>query len=240
VATTFSPKIVNAEEEPQPPGEGPGKDEHEFLQVLDTNRQNYSVSCSVGQNLELKKAYRFAVTLCSKQSAIHDFDVMVTLSNGATINLGHYRLEFYLPRTDGPLVAEILAKPNSLRFTSVGGADGSLAGVDDEESIEAADLTTVAAEHTDEPTAPGTGPGGEDPAPAENSQTDPIIEPSTATVLPVDSKPLKATYPLGVPVPGHPDIVGSPFLAGKYIDVTGFDHKTLVEDPYVHQLFLVP
>jgi hypothetical protein len=240
VATAFSTRIRNAVEEPPPPGEGPGKDEHQFLQVLDTNRQNYSVSCSVGQNLELKKAYRFAVTLCSKQSAIHDFDVIVTLSNGATIKLGHYRLEFYLPRTDAPLLAEVLAKPNSLRFTSVGGPDEALPGVDDEESSEPTGSTKVAAEYPDEPVSPSTGPGGEDPATAEKRETAPDIETSQAAVLPVDSKPLKATYPYGIPVPGHPDVVGSPFLSGKYIDVTGFDHKTLVEDPYVHQLFLVP
>src|SRR5205085_5220995 len=56
VATPFSTRIRNAAEE-RPPAEGPGENEHEFLQVLDTNRQNYSVSCSVGQHLELTTAY---------------------------------------------------------------------------------------------------------------------------------------------------------------------------------------
>ena len=41
----------------------------------------------------------------------------------------------------------------------------------------------------------------------------------------------KGDYPYGIPVPGKPHLVESPYSPGKYIDVEGFPPGTEVKDP---------
>jgi hypothetical protein len=54
------------------------------------------------------------------------------------------------------------------------------------------------------------------------------------------TKVAKGDYPYGIPVPGKPHLVESPFSPGKYIDVEGFPPGTEVKDPYTDKIFLVP
>ncbi|HET9418727.1 MAG TPA: hypothetical protein VFO30_05245 [Chthoniobacterales bacterium] len=50
----------------------------------------------------------------------------------------------------------------------------------------------------------------------------------------------KGDHPYGIPVPGKPHVVESPFSPGKYVDVEGFPPGTEVKDPYTGKIFLVP
>lgn len=51
----------------------------------------------------------------------------------------------------------------------------------------------------------------------------------------------KTDLPYGIPVPGKPGLVSSPFGSdGGYVDVTGFAPGTAVEDPYTGKIFLTP
>lgn len=232
------------------PAEGPSSEnEYRSIQSLDTHRQNYTISCPVSANLEPKKAYRFIITLCSKQSAVHDFDVSIALSNGANIRLGHYRLEFYLPRNQAAIVSQIDVKPQPVRFTSIDGANEDSPTTDLVTDLVAADLQDTVDPVEDEPEAaatdddipsPGAGPPEESAPIKASERIADKKEPKSISKENDGLKALKASYPYGRPVPDRSDIVESPFLSGKYIDVKGFDHNAVIQDPYVHQLFLVP
>ena len=54
------------------------------------------------------------------------------------------------------------------------------------------------------------------------------------------TKVAKGDYPYGIPVPGKPHLVESPYSPGKYVDVEGFPPGTEVKDPYTDKIFLVP
>jgi hypothetical protein len=68
--------------------------------------------------------------------------------------------------------------------------------------------------------------------------------PQTAVTTPpppaAPTKVAKGDYPYGIPVPGKPHLVESPYSPGKYIDVEGFPPGTEVKDPYTDKIFLVP
>jgi hypothetical protein len=67
--------------------------------------------------------------------------------------------------------------------------------------------------------------------------------PVTTTPPPTAAAPTKVAkgdYPYGIPVPGKPHLVESPYSPGKYIDVEGFPPGTEVKDPYTDKIFLVP
>jgi hypothetical protein len=73
------------------------------------------------------------------------------------------------------------------------------------------------------------------PAP-ENSTASEGAPPPAST----PSKVAKGDYPYGIPVPGKPHVVESPFSPGKFIDVEGFPPGTEVKDPYTNKIFRVP
>ena len=50
----------------------------------------------------------------------------------------------------------------------------------------------------------------------------------------------KGSVPHGIPVPGKPDLVETPFSPGKYVDVSPFAPGTEVRDPYTGDIFRVP
>jgi hypothetical protein len=77
-------------------------------------------------------------------------------------------------------------------------------------------------------------PPPENPAREEASAPPPPPPPATT------GKVAKGDFPYGIPVPGKPHLVESPFSPGKYIDVEGFSPGTEVKDPYTGKIFLVP
>ncbi len=66
----------------------------------------------------------------------------------------------------------------------------------------------------------------------EPTQTAPSTVPPTTTA--------KGDYPYGVPVPGKPGFVRSPYSPDKMTDVRGYAPGTEVKDPYTQKIFLVP
>jgi hypothetical protein len=76
------------------------------------------------------------------------------------------------------------------------------------------------------------GPVQPTPPPVVSSSPPPAAAPPT--------KVAKGDYPYGIPVPGKPHLVESPYSPGKYIDVEGFPPGTEVKDPYTDKIFLVP
>jgi len=74
--------------------------------------------------------------------------------------------------------------------------------------------------------------------PAEMTAASP--PPTAAPTKVAPTKVAKGDYPYGIPVPGKPHLVESPYSPGKYIDVEGFPPGTEVKDPYTDKIFLVP
>jgi len=77
-----------------------------------------------------------------------------------------------------------------------------------------------------------------------NGPVQPSTPPPPVAVSPpppaAPTKVAKGDYPYGIPVPGKPHLVESPYSPGKYIDVEGFPPGTEVKDPYTDKIFLVP
>jgi hypothetical protein len=77
--------------------------------------------------------------------------------------------------------------------------------------------------------------------PVQPTSQPPPEQPATTPPPPAaPTKVAKGDYPYGVPVPGKPHLVESPYSPGKYIDVEGFPPGTEVKDPYTDKIFLVP
>jgi hypothetical protein len=77
--------------------------------------------------------------------------------------------------------------------------------------------------------------------PAQSMATPPPQVPTSAPPPAAPpTKVAKGDYPYGIPVPGKPHLVESPYSPGKYIDVEGFPPGTEVKDPYTDKIFLVP
>jgi len=93
-------------------------------------------------------------------------------------------------------------------------------------------------------------PTGEYPPPQQPFNPNGPVQPSgapapeTAASSPpptaAATKVAKGDYPYGIPVPGKPHLVESPYSPGKYVDVEGFPPGTEVKDPYTDKIFLVP
>ncbi|HEX3618867.1 MAG TPA: hypothetical protein VHU16_00695 [Candidatus Udaeobacter sp.] len=80
--------------------------------------------------------------------------------------------------------------------------------------------------------------------PTSSPQAEMTAAPAPPTAAPptkvAPTKVAKGDYPYGIPVPGKPHLVESPYSPGKYIDVEGFPPGTEVKDPYTDKIFLVP
>jgi hypothetical protein len=76
--------------------------------------------------------------------------------------------------------------------------------------------------------------------PTGTPPTESAPPPSTPPPVAASTKVAKGDYPYGIPVPGKPHLVESPYSPGKYIDVEGFPPGTEVKDPYTDKIFLVP
>ena len=72
------------------------------------------------------------------------------------------------------------------------------------------------------------------PPPVETTETSPATAPTAPTTT------AKGDYPYGVPVPGKPGFVRSPYSPDKMTDVRGYAPGTEVKDPYTQKIFLVP
>ena len=80
-------------------------------------------------------------------------------------------------------------------------------------------------------------PTSSPPAEVTTASPPPTAAPPTKVA---PTKVAKGDYPYGIPVPGKPHLVESPYSPGKYIDVEGFPPGTEVKDPYTDKIFLVP
>jgi hypothetical protein len=80
--------------------------------------------------------------------------------------------------------------------------------------------------------------------PGQTAQTTPPVDtpPTEPTSAPAPTAPptAKGDYPYGVPVPGKPGFVRSPYSPDKMTDVRGYAPGTEVKDPYTQKIFLVP
>jgi len=76
--------------------------------------------------------------------------------------------------------------------------------------------------------------------PVQPTSTPPAETAATPPPPAAPTKIAKGDYPYGIPVPGKPHLVESPYSPGKYIDVEGFPPGTEVKDPYTDKIFLVP
>ena len=76
--------------------------------------------------------------------------------------------------------------------------------------------------------------------PAATAATAPTTESAAASAPSGPAPAPKADYPYGVPVPGKPGFVRSPYSPDKMTDVRGYAPGTEVKDPYTQKIFLVP
>jgi hypothetical protein len=81
------------------------------------------------------------------------------------------------------------------------------------------------------------------PAPTVPTPT-PSATTTSPPVRPASAPPIKNSkrdIPYGIPVPGKPGFVTSPFSPkAGYVDVRGFPSGTEVKDPYSGKIFLTP
>lgn len=89
-------------------------------------------------------------------------------------------------------------------------------------------------------TPPGQQPFNPNAGPTPESA--PSQEGMPATASTPSTKVAKGDYPFGIPIPGKPGFVTSPYVPGKIVDVTGMPPGTEVKDPYTDykKIFLVP
>lgn len=88
---------------------------HRYGAELAVNKKNYEISCDVSQELQPKAADRFTVVLHAGQSSLHQFRLSLVYNHNQQIDLGIYRLVFYLPRSQ---VAQTLRLMRSTKSVS--------------------------------------------------------------------------------------------------------------------------
>jgi cell division protein FtsN len=76
------------------------------------------------------------------------------------------------------------------------------------------------------------------PPPATEQTT--TTQETASAPAPAAPPTAKGDYPYGVPVPGKPGFVRSPYSPDKMTDVRGYAPGTEVKDPYTNKIFLVP
>jgi hypothetical protein len=77
-------------------------------------------------------------------------------------------------------------------------------------------------------------------APAPVEQAPPQETAASTAPAATSTAAAKGDYPYGVPVPGKPGFVRSPYSPDKMTDVRGYAPGTEVKDPYTQKIFLVP
>jgi hypothetical protein len=100
--------------------------------------------------------------------------------------------------------------------------------------------TTTTTQTTQQQYPPEPQPFPSDVAPVQT--TPPVVQDTAAATAPITTTtaPTKSDPPYGVPVPGKPGFVTSPFSPDKLTDVRGYAPGTEVKDPYTGKIFLVP
>jgi hypothetical protein len=96
------------------------------------------------------------------------------------------------------------------------------------------------------PTSPRSNVVGASPTPLEQpvalvkeEKGGPSLTVQRASSVPAEKA--KGDLPYGIPVPGHKNMVTSPYSPeGNYIDVSAFAPGSAVRDPYTGKIFLVP
>ena len=89
-------------------------------------------------------------------------------------------------------------------------------------------------------------PAQPQPFPSDGTTTTPPVSPEppqdrdVSAPAPAAPPTAKGDYPYGVPVPGKPGFVRSPYSPDKMTDVRGYAPGTEVKDPYTQKIFLVP
>ena len=91
-----------------------------------------------------------------------------------------------------------------------------------------------------QPFQPDPGAATTPPAPVEQPPATDTTAQTTAPVAQSTQPAAKGDYPYGVPVPGKPGFVRSPYSPDKMTDVRGYAPGTEVKDPYTQKIFLVP
>ena len=83
-------------------------------------------------------------------------------------------------------------------------------------------------------------PGGTPPGSSTTTTTETTTQEPASAPAPTAPPTAKGDYPYGVPVPGKPGFVRSPYSPDKMTDVRGYAPGTEVKDPYTQKIFLVP